>query len=754
MSLPLSPDRIRDLYAAYLQPGDGAWLRHSRAVVDWVAHADPDELRTRESQVGLWGARGFGSLGSSENLHIDAILDTPAIAEALVALRDAPLPDDTSERATELQARHDAIAHQVRGVVTGHMPRARLVRCIALLRLSDGHAGLSDRSHRAVRRLLTNVRGLAQVEAAVLARARLRDALGEEDSLTEHVRRGQFCWWLYENIDTIVKGHIPAAPIAPVDDHDDDPLPMLELWAPERQNRWLQSFKGGLATLRMPLRECLESRAFDDLQVAVADELGAPFGGTKYLRVMLRALRHLGLMEESQGRWRTTDDGEDTLDSDPPDALIEALLVRVAGVAFLLKTLTDTSHSVVQLKAALSAYEGGHEQKARVQWALSWLRTGGLVDRDGSGWEATALGHVWAARIPDLADRLPDTPIEEEELEATLVGPSNGHPTFEEIWQRFETDPELAEFVFTRAQVRALHTSWTFHPRKRFTILSGLSGTGKTQILRHYARIVCTHMGLDPAVHIALVPVRPDWRDPTGLLGYFNALHAEPTFQVEPALRLLLRATRHPNLPWFLLLDEMNLARVERYFAPFLSAMETGEALHLHAEEEPVHEVPATVPWPASLRIGGTVNMDETTHPFSDKVLDRAFTMEFWDVDLKTFFERHADRSDYAMEVLTDLQAELVKIRRHVGYRTAGEVLAWCDAAMDADRHAPHEEVLDQAIYAKVLPRLRGAESEELLAAFDAMIQHCTRHELPMCAGKLRSMRRRLIDTGIAGFWS
>jgi 5-methylcytosine-specific restriction protein B len=73
------------------------------------------------------------------------------------------------------------------------------------------------------------------------------------------------------------------------------------------------------------------------------------------------------------------------------------------------------------------------------------------------------------------------------------------------------------------------------------------------------------------------VPVSPDWRDPSGLIGYFNALHADPTYQAEPALRLICGRIATP-LPYFLILDEMNLARIEHYFAPFLSAMETGDA--------------------------------------------------------------------------------------------------------------------------------------------------------------------------------
>lgn len=195
-------------------------------------------------------------------------------------------------------------------------------------------------------------------------------------------------------------------------------------------------------------------------------------------------------------------------------------------------------------------------------------------------------------------------------------------------------------------------------------------------LLNHYARITCDLLGIDPADHRALVAVRPDWRDPSGLLGYLNALHADPSFQVEPALRLVMQAHQDPGSPYFLILDEMNLARVERYFAPFLSAMESEEGyLDLHAEADPIGEVPPKIPWPTNLFIGGTVNMDESTHAFSDKVLDRAFTMELWTADLAAFFAKQDER-DLALEkLLLDLYTILEPVRRHFAYRSASEVL-------------------------------------------------------------------------------
>ncbi|HFD38374.1 MAG TPA: hypothetical protein ENJ31_00770 [Anaerolineae bacterium] len=147
------------------------------------------------------------------------------------------------------------------------------------------------------------------------------------------------------------------------------------------------------------------------------------------------------------------------------------------------------------------------------------------------------------------------------------------------------------------------------------------------------------------------VSVRPDWRDSKSLLGYYNPL--TETFDSTPFLRFLLRARTHYDeqgrdaLPHFVILDEMNLARVEYYFADFLSVLESGrgddgysrEAVALHSFQQAVEDaegrpIPPSLPLPPNLYIVGTVNVDETTHAFSPKVLDRAFTLEFTDVDL------------------------------------------------------------------------------------------------------------------------
>jgi MoxR-like ATPase len=122
---------------------------------------------------------------------------------------------------------------------------------------------------------------------------------------------------------------------------------------------------------------------------------------------------------------------------------------------------------------------------------------------------------------------------------------------------------------------------------RRFVILSGISGTGKTQLARVFAELVAQRLGT--ARNVAIVPVRPDWTDHRGLLGCENVISNK--YALTDAVRLMLDASaelvraaaeRRKPAPFFLILDEMNLARVEHYLADVLSAMESRQALSLH----------------------------------------------------------------------------------------------------------------------------------------------------------------------------
>jgi len=268
-----------------------------------------------------------------------------------------------------------------------------------------------------------------------------------------------------------------------------------------------------------------------------------------------------------------------------------------------------------------------------------------------------------------------------------------------------------------------------------------------------------------------VIAVRPDWTDHRGLLGAYNPLTRQ--YLRTPFLDLLLRADEERRraksegrapAPFFLLLDEMNLARVEHYFADFLSALESGEMLHLHDsaeiedgladEDGEGAPLPRRLAIPPNLFFIGTVNVDESTYMFSPKVLDRAFTIELNSVDLgglSTGLERGGDlelgswsgrldpplkpgRADWkwlderedgalATEVRA-FHALLARQNRHFGYRVATELARFVRLAAEqaTEPGAAAWAALDLALLQKVLVKLHGTR-HELSSVLDSLLR-------------------------------
>lgn len=180
---------------------------------------------------------------------------------------------------------------------------------------------------------------------------------------------------------------------------------------------------------------------------------------------------------------------------------------------------------------------------------------------------------------------------------------------------------------------------------KPFVILSGISGTGKTKLGQLVAEYVVRATG--GRAKKAFVSVRPDWTDNSYLLGWYNAIAER--YETTAVLDLILEASGEPEIPHFIILDEMNIAKVEHYFSDFLSAMESRwidaggkvhqEPIRLHNQGDegewgPGPGVPSEIALPLNVYVTGTVNVDESTYMFSPKVLDRANVIEFNDVCL------------------------------------------------------------------------------------------------------------------------
>lgn len=271
---------------------------------------------------------------------------------------------------------------------------------------------------------------------------------------------------------------------------------------------------------------------------------------------------------------------------------------------------------------------------------------------------------------------------------------------------------------------------------KPFVILAGTSGTGKTRLVRLFAEAI--------GANYKLVSVRPDWSDSSDLFGHVN-LKGE---FVPGAIIDYIHEAAKPeniNIPYFLCLDEMNLARVEYYLSDFLSIIETR-----HREDgrvvtdEIILDKAASVTYgkvilPENLYVIGTVNMDETTFSFSKKVLDRANTIEFSYVDLVPDFSEALEEaeaqnckndflktdyitlmSDTATEdhqFVSDICFELQEINEilqcaqaHVGYRVRDEIIFYMLNNKKAEL-LDTNLAFDNEIMQKILPRIQGSSA-------------------------------------------
>ena len=310
---------------------------------------------------------------------------------------------------------------------------------------------------------------------------------------------------------------------------------------------------------------------------------------------------------------------------------------------------------------------------------------------------------------------------------------------------------------------------------KPFLLLAGISGTGKSRIVRELARACWDVDSEEYKAHkpknFEMVQVKPNWHDSSELIGYVSRIDGV-RYVVGPFLKFMVKAIQDPNTPYFLCLDEMNLAPVEQYFAEFLSVVESRKVdKDGNVVTDPLVDYSSTEEYkslidqlfcddiernayltevggkrltiPQNLIVVGTVNMDETTFSFSRKVLDRAMTIEMNEVDLKggltnrhenigkiefddiigkavegvDVYAAHKGVCDKAITYLKSINAALDKTPFKVAYRTRNELLLYVVNNLSWKTDDELEDfviarALDEITCMKILTRIEGDETK------------------------------------------
>ncbi len=383
----------------------------------------------------------------------------------------------------------------------------------------------------------------------------------------------------------------------------------------------------------------------------------------------------------------------------------------------------------------------------------------GTVDR--SDWNAVARRMLLPLVLLEQGESL--EPGRASGVPASTSKPASGLPEqgagkpeldLGRISEHFDSIRKAGRLIFDPEMVESLHLGLWAHERRHFAVLTGLSGTGKTQLAGEYAKAL-TGESND---RICTIAVQPGWHDPTPLLGYVNPL-GENQYTKTAFLRFLIRAIENRSQPHVCILDEMNLSHPEQYLAPILSAMElAGGWIELHGGEEKAYGIPPIIPYPGNLVLIGTVNMDETTMGISDKVLDRAFTLEFWDVDVDQWpgweYSPLDDRDkEKVKEILREIMKALRPARLHFGWRVIEEVVRFMEQRQSQNAGLPVEAALDRVLYAKVLPKLRGDDAPRVQRALDACKAALEERNLTGCSSKVDELIKDLKEIGSFRFW-
>ncbi len=356
--------------------------------------------------------------------------------------------------------------------------------------------------------------------------------------------------------------------------------------------------------------------------------------------------------------------------------------------------------------------------------------------------------------------------------------------------------PEVFRSDFSRRYITSLLA-------KPFVILTGNSGTGKTLISKQFAEYL-EWKSEEGKKNWVIVPVGADWTDNSRILGFYNPIanDGQGKYEGTTIIELIEEANRHKAIPYFIILDEMNLSHVERYFSDFLSHMETPDTNFkldgYSGEPEHVGELE----YPENLFVVGTVNIDETTYMFSSKVLDRANVIEFkpqkedvmklfcsagsnvkvkpandgsaeaflrlakeiqagklnidennqifyeaWDIDSAT------SNMDYVEKIFSEIYGIIEKNDFEFAFRTVKEIRQYISASYElAENNVINlNNIVDEQLLQKVLPKIHG-NNKEIRELLENLGELCTKNGFSLSAKKIEQMKGKLTKVQYASF--
>lgn len=585
------------------------------------------------------------------------------------------------------------------------------------------------------------------VRAHRAIRTRIDEILGPlpADDRAGLIRRMCLPWYLFEHINRDAAAG--ATPAASAPSNDLTPLPAT------LRRKGLTALKGSFPTLLSFMEDLSEGVTRDEfasLMKQVNPDLAENSIGTAINVVA----REFDLCRRTGDTYRLSARGINLRQSQDPDDLRDHLLTKIFGIDHVLKHLEAQPATKPELMSLLQTAHPGWTVDFAPSALVGWMASLDLIALgQDKRYTLTERGADWCTKITWAPESLPKSGDDlQEVLEETSLA-TLALPTFDELFKGIET--LVADRLrFEPDLVQQLHAGLWAHPVRHLAVLTGISGSGKTQLALNYA-LALTGSDAADTNYVRVIPVQPGWFDPAPLLGYVNPIQ-DTSYRSAPFVDLLLRAASDPSHPYIAILDELNLSHPEQYLAPVLSAMETHGWIDLHQMSDGLSPVPQRVQYPANLCIIGTLNMDETTHGLSDKVLDRAYTLEFWKIDVDAFpgwstVDLSNAARARAKSVLTSLVECLSPVRLHFGMRTIDDVLRYL--SFREGMGGAQDDALDAAIYAKVLPKLRGDSSPRFHQALQATLDVLEKHQLARCVAKVKDMALDLQATGFARFW-